>query len=101
MSAVNNFIITKTGGYFTTANIQHNIFVRQQLKISLKKFLQTGGVRIKTYNDHMAIEAGCPLTVRQKMCIRKALKEHDYFSLVVSIGGKYAAKERFRPIRSL
>ena len=96
-----NSIITRTGVCYITAGIQHNIFVRQQLKMSLKKFLQSGGVRVKAHNDHMAVEAGQPLTVEQKAWIRKALKEHDYFSVVVSIGGQYAAKERFRPIRSL
>ncbi|KKL06790.1 hypothetical protein LCGC14_2592540 [marine sediment metagenome] len=101
MASVNNFLVTKDGVRYCTQGIQHNIWVRTRLKTTLKEFLQGGGIRVKTHNDHMAVEAGRPLTVGQKTWVREALKEHDYFSLVVSIGGKYAAKERFRAIRSL
>ncbi len=101
MATVNNFLVTKDGVRYSTDGIQHNIWVRVHLKTTLKKFLQGGGIRVKTYNDHMAIEAGGPLTVEQKRWIKKALKEHDYFSVVVNIGGEYAEKERFRPIRRL
>ncbi len=82
-----NFLITKGGVRYSTQGVQHNFWVRTRLNTTLRKFLRNGGVRVKTHNDHMAIEAGCPLTVKQKIRIRKALKFNDYFSLVVSIGG--------------
>ncbi len=96
-----NFLITKNGVRYCTQGTQHNIWVRTHLGTTLRKFLQDGGVRVKTHNDHMAIEASRPFTTNQKRHIKKALRAHDYFSVVVDIGGKYAAKERFRPIRSM
>ena len=100
MVAVNS-IITKSGRGYDVGSERHRIYTQRHFKLTLKKFLQNGGVRVKTHNDHMAIEAGKPLTVKQKRWIRSALKGHDYFSVIVSIGGKYASKERFRPIRSI
>ena len=96
-----NFLITPNGCFHCTDGTRHSDYVARFFGITLKKFLQNGGVRVKTHNDHMAIEAGKPLTVKQKRWIRSALKGHDYFSVIVSIGGKYASKERFRPIRSI
>ena len=96
-----NFLISKDGKCYDVTGVQHNIYVRYYFRVSLKKFLQDGGVRVKTHNDHMAVEAGRSLTVEQKMWVREALREYDYYSVVVSIGGKYAVKKRFRPIRSI
>ena len=98
---MNNFLLTKNGVLHTTAGIQHNIYVQRTLKVSLKQFLKSGGVRVKTHRDHIAIEAGLPLTDAQMWHINRALKQDDYYSMVVSIGGKYGKKEKFRPIRRI
>jgi len=56
---------------------------------------------VKTYRDHIAIEAGKPFTPVQRTLIKRVLKEYDYYSMVISIGGKYAKKDEFRPIRNI
>ena len=96
-----NLIITKDGKAYYLNGEQHHIFVSLKFKMSLKKFLESGGVRVKTYRDHIAIEAGRPLTAKQKAVIRRVLKDNDYFSLVISVGDRYGKIERFRPIRSV
>ena len=98
---MDNFLIIRNGQKKNCGGVQHNIFVRRWLKMSLKQFLKGGGVRVKISRERMAIEAGKPLTSTQKRHIRYALKHNDIFSLVVSVGGEYSKKDRFRPIRSL
>ena len=96
---MSNFLITSYGQRYNTCGTQHNIYVRLRFRTTLKMFLRHGGVRVKTHGEHIAIESGEPLTADQRAVIRRELKQDDYYSLVISIGGKYGKKEKFRPIR--
>ena len=96
-----NCLITPKGDLHLTGGTQHNIYIRRRSGLTLKTFLELGGVRVKVHGEHIAIEAGRPLTTTQKRHVRRILKEHDFYSLVMSIGGAYGKLERFRPIRSI
>ena len=95
------YLITPEGTRLSVGSMQHNIYCRQAFKLSLKTFLARGGVRIKVFRDHVAIESGTLLNERQRMMVIGVLRQDDYYFLVVCIGGKWADRSTWRPIRSL
>ncbi len=98
---MSNCLILSTGKRYSVIGQQHNIYCRRVFKMSLKQFLQTGGIRVKTHGEHIAIESAMPFNAEQKRTIKRILKEGMYFSMVVCIGGRWAKKDKYRPIRDL
>ncbi len=94
-------LITPKGNVYCTGGVRHDAYIRHKSGLTLRTFLESGGVRIKTHYDHIAIEAGHSLTAAQKRRIRYILKGRNFYSMVISINGKYGKLEKFRPIRSI
>lgn len=95
------FLITPQGARHRMGGEQHNIYCRRAFKVSLKTFLAKGGVRVKVFRDCVAIESGTVLSNTQKRLLRRVLKQDNYYSMTVCIGGRWANKETMRPIRSM
>jgi hypothetical protein len=90
-----NCLITQTGKTIDCTAVKHDIICRQQLKITLAKFLSSGGCRVMIRYDTMAIEFYELLTDKQNQVVNKLLKEQPIYCIVCA----FRTIEKCRPIR--
>jgi len=92
-----NCLITKRGRIIhSTPGSTHEQTCRNRLAISLDEFFETGGVRIKTNGDEIAIEYYSKPTLKQQGIIRKELQANDYYVVILA----FRSIRKFRPIRN-
>lgn len=91
-----NCLISKTGKTIDCTAVQHDILCRLKLKITLAKFLSSGGCRVMIRHDTMAVEFYEPLTDKQNQVVNKLLKEQPIYCIVCV----FKTIEKLRPIRS-
>lgn len=93
---MSNCLITKDGKQVDCTGGVHDILCQTQFKMTLAKFLSSGGVRVMVRNDTMAVEFYELLTNKQNRVVNKLLKEQPIYCIVCA----FKTITKFRPIRS-
>lgn len=93
---MSNCLITRTGKQIDCTAARHNILCQQQLKMTLAKFLSSGGIRVMIRHDTIAIEFYKAMTNKQNRIINKLLKEQPIYCIVCA----FKTITKYRPIRS-
>ena len=92
-----NCLINKAGKQVFCNGGMHVNICLQQFKISLRQFLKSGGVRVLSYTETMAIEFKQPLTDKQNKIVNKLLEEYPVYIVILP----KETIQKMRPIRSL
>ena len=92
-----NCLILKDGKQIFCNGGMHYLICRRQLKMSLSKFLQTGGIRIMSTDYGIAIEFYGRITKTQNAIVNRMLKEQPVYMVVMPT----ETITRFRAIKTL
>lgn len=95
-----SFIINTLGKVTDCISISRDLLIEQRYSCSILEFLKAGGVRVKVFREHMAVEYRGTLNTEQLKAINKRLRQVDIYCLVADNGEKYRELKSFnRPIR--
>ena len=95
-----NSLIDKNGHKIDCSGQTHVQVCKAKFHCPLSAFLQSGGVRVKIYYDHIAIEAGRPISDKQQRVINRILRDNEVYVAVWQIKGIYGERITHRPMRS-